>query len=213
MQTEMLEVKRIELSVPDWIKDEVEANRDKSTDELLSEIQGDAEETIKRLTGIAAKVVVLEERGIEWSSAVNRGWVNGIRAVAFGQLLPEALLTCVGNPALLGAVRRLPIHEQKRVASNEPFEVAEVSEDGIDKRMVKPSAMTPAVVKQVFGYDSIRDVNAQAGYMRNQASRPHNTLPKTGVVINKKKQCIEVSGDKVVLSIADMSRYISQLSS
>ncbi len=130
---------------------------------------------------MAAVLRVMEEKGEQFDRK-ELPYLNELRAIAYGQLLPEAFCRFVEREHVLRAVRRLPPTEQKRLAAGAHVELLVVMPDGTFSELKPdPLDLTPAQVRQVFDGDHMRDITAQRPVIHQQiAERQVKTPDRVG---------------------------------
>jgi hypothetical protein len=85
-----------------------------TTEELRAELVNLLGLTAQNLLRLAMVVDVLRDRG-EDLSAINRGFVKLLAAIACGKLLPEIVVMFAGNSRMLALVAKLPVKEQQAI--------------------------------------------------------------------------------------------------
>jgi hypothetical protein len=96
--------------------------------------------------------------------------------VAAGSLLPELVVEFCTNLTTLGAVARLPLDDQRKLAKGEPIEVAEKGDNGEwTKRKIPLAAIPPAQARELLreGYIPTWQQQAAAADKR----RPLASIP------------------------------------
>lgn len=162
--------------------------------------------TVEQVIRVAAIVRLLEERG-ESVADMMRGYFPYIRRVAYGQMVPEAVVMFQGQLNVMRRVSLLPLPDQSRIASNEPMSIANI--DG-DVRLLRPSQMTPREVRQVFADDHTRDPDEQVAWLRSQAASP-STATKLPIQVARGKKGIVVTGSNLFISKSDLKMWLERI--
>lgn len=125
----------------------------------------------------AARIIrLLDSRGVDLSE-FNQTMLRHLRRIASNQLLPELLLNW-RDTAVYARTRLLPLPEQKAVVSNEPIRVVAIKDGGeLHAWVCEPRNMTPAVAKQVFASDHIRNDAEQIAYIRSMQTHALEKRP------------------------------------
>lgn len=179
------------------------------TEELRQALADEMAVTAERVMRLAAIVRVLEERG-EPIEDLRLGMMEYLRLIAYGQLLPEAVVQYHAQPLLLGRVATLPIPDQERIVRGDSIEVIEIDGEGkSDVRKVPPSKMGRTEIMQVFGRGRIRDISEQRSYLKDHP-RKRVTNNQQGVVLDSRRKGITVNG--VFIARGELARYLAQLS-
>lgn len=139
-----------------------------STEKLRStfvESYGKAAEFIARA---AVCVKLMEERG---ESLHGLPQLQLFRRVASGQLLADLVWKFIDSPARQ-VVERLPLPDQKRLASNPVLPVVEAAVGGgYTQRMTDLTKVSKAVVRQVIGDEGIRTPEEQIAHIASSKNR------------------------------------------
>lgn len=131
-----------------------------SSEELRRQLTVSLNVTAQQLLRMAAIVRILEERGDDLSDI--RGALPGyLRRIAYGQMLAEVVVRFADSQQLVKRISQLPIPDQRRLAAGEPIEVAVVTDQGTERRMVDPLNLRGPLLAQVFASDHIRTLPEQ----------------------------------------------------
>jgi len=123
-----------------------------STDDLRSHLARAIEMTAEAISYMASVVDELERRG-EDLSAMRSGLLPYLRAVAARRLAPEAVVAFAGQRMFLRSLERLPLEEQREIASGKKVaarrggEIVEVDPRGAPAREIaSPEGRRPATL-------------------------------------------------------------------
>jgi hypothetical protein len=118
--------------------------------------------TAASLAAAAMMLPEIQKRNFDLSR-IPRGYLEYLRLIRSGQVLPAAVERFAALPSLVKAIAQLPHDEQKRLAAGEPVKLLVYGDDGKrTHRMANPLDLLPEQVKQVFDKGRIRDEAAQA---------------------------------------------------
>jgi hypothetical protein len=150
--------------------------------------------TAASLAAAAMMLPEIQKRGLDLSR-IPRGYLDYLRLIRSGQVLPDAVERFASLPSLVKAIAQLPHDDQRRLASGEPVKLLVFGDDGKrTHRMVNPLDMLPEQIKQVFDKGRIRDEAAQALVL--DAENARRRQPKPEVVgqarIDKERRCVIV---------------------
>lgn len=148
------------------------------TEELRRELVRCLALTAQNLYRMALLVKTLEGRG-EDLSGLKIGMVDHLRDIARGTLLPETVVSFASKPSLIKTIGRLPIPEQKRLASGGTVLLVVYNEEGQrTHRPSNPLDMLPAQVRQVFDGDHIRTEQQQHLLLDEKNKNAARPLPE-----------------------------------
>lgn len=177
------------------------------TDALVKQLQECMSVTLSHVIKAAAIVKRLEECNVDIT--ISPAMLLLLRKVAYGQVLPELLVTLQGSDFLLQKASILPLPEQANVAGNQPIKVMQ---SGGAHRKVRPLDMTRREISQVFCRGQLRSETEQIGWLSDQREKQAaKREPTPEVNVDKKRGGIVVNG--VFLSSNDMVRYLGTLAS
>ncbi len=194
-------------NVPKDLQKELKVIRESSDPKwLIEQLQECLSITIHHIITLATIVRRLDECDVELK--VEFAMLPYIRRVAYGQMVPELLVTLQGEQALLDKVATLPIPDQESIAKNKSLKVMEL---GGDHRKVPPLCLTKREMSQVFGRGKIRTEAEQIGFLKDEiAKKQLATRPtENAVLVDRKRVGIVVSGTFV--SATDMAHYLGEL--
>jgi hypothetical protein len=195
--------------MPAWLEDLRPEYETMGVGELKDELARHLAGTVENIRHMAFIVRRLEELGVDLSD-IRSPWLDDLRRVAYGQLLPGVVVAGTTNRRLLQAARALPLPDQQRIANDEPIPVMVLREGiGPEPRLVPPSRMDAWQIKQVFGPGKIRSEVEQVNFLDNP--KRQRRRPAQNVVIHKRTQCIVVSGDSVTLTATQLAEYLREL--
>lgn len=165
--------------------------------------------TVENVLHMACILRRLEELGDDLAS-LNTPWLEDLRRVAYGQLVPNALLIGTRHRRLFNAVRSLPLPDQSRVVADEPMPVV-VHREGVgpEPRMVPPSKMEDWQIRQVFTKGHIRSEVEQVNYLDNPKRR-RGAARNLGVLVDRKHRRLIVSGENIEITAAQMAEYLRE---
>ena len=199
-------------AIPEYLAADYVAVRGMDTAVLLPELDDQMDQIKQRLIRCAAIVRVVDERGDELGAFVFRPIVHWLRKIAYGQVLPDIVAMYHAKASILSRISALSVPEQRRIAEDKPLAVVELSEAGPTHRLVHPSRMEAVEAQQVFARDHIRDQGEQVSWLKSRLDRKvPDGLRDGGIVIDSRRGCILVSGDKVVLTAKKLLYYAGEL--
>lgn len=137
--------------------------------QLVEELQRCCTVSVRVIVRQAACIRRLEAKGVDLS-AFKVGMVQFVFLVAYGKLLPEAVVRFMGSKRLLKALVSLSPEEQRRLSEPEArLPVVVVAPGGgYTTRMVAPADMGSEQLAQVFGDTGIRSEAQQAAFLDGQ---------------------------------------------
>jgi hypothetical protein len=138
-----------------------------TTEQLRAALSRSMARTAAELTRLAWIVRVLEERGEDLSD-LRVGLLDYLRFIAYGRLVPEAVVRFGSDPALLRAVQALPNPDQRRLAEGGPVTVVVRRGDAFDRREVDPTYLTAGLRRQVFGRAGLRSEAEQIAWLEDR---------------------------------------------
>lgn len=192
-----------ELSVVSELKQFGALTNEQLKTELASALSSTAQSMIK----MAAIVRLLEERG-EDLSALRLGMITNLRKIAYGQLVPEAVVRFADFPALLHRIGALPLPEQQRLAAGEPVKL--LTSDG-SHLLADPLNLTYDQVMQVFAKGALRTDEQQATYRQSAAATKRKmNRPQGRVRADKERVGIRIGNARC--SAAEALAALSELS-
>lgn len=150
-----------------------------STPQLRTELADALGATAAQLARLACIVRLLEDRGEDLSTIRLGPMLTYLRRIAHGQLLPEVVVRFSSARLAMGKVSALALPDQRRLADGGGVELVVRRENGFDRRMADPAALSGAQLHQVFADGKIRSESEQIVYLegRERESRP---LPQVG---------------------------------
>lgn len=132
------------------------------TAELKRELAGLLALTASNLLRLAVIVSILEDRG-EDMTALKGGFLDILRKIACGQLLPDLVILFSGDPAKIQKAASMPLEDQREVASGRkaiPDRQRHRRNDGPPERPTLPN-----VFRSMGENGSPRDVGETAAEM------------------------------------------------
>lgn len=178
-------------------------------DRLREELAKAFRVTVEQIVRMAAIIRILETRG-ENLDDLKFGLLGYLRKVAYGQILPEVVVRLQSAPLLMTRVSQLPIPDQRKVIGGEPFRVVTI-EDGITShRLIEPTKMNSAEIRQVFAKDHIRDDGEQVSWIRSRPSRI-NRPSDNGVTVDARRKGIVVTGERVFISRMELVNLLARV--
>ena len=130
--------------------------------------------SVQHISRLAAIWKELERRGEDLSD-LRRGIGVYLKAVASGQLAPDALVAFSGQKTILDRISTLPIDTQRKLAAGDPVKIA-TDVTGRSVRSLPVAEMTAAQVKLAISDGKIRDVAEQKAVLEAQI-KPHTLSP------------------------------------
>ena len=142
-----------------------------TTAELKEELANGLRVTAASLLKIALVVRELEKRG-ESLSALRLGVMPYLRLIAAGTLLPEIVVRFAGQPSLIQRLAKLPIAEQRPLASGDPVKILQrLCGDSYTLVSKDPIALTPTEAKQVFADNHVRQEDEQRDFIKGASKK------------------------------------------
>ena len=180
------------------------------TEQLRAELAQSLRLTAAALVRLAWILRTLEERG-EDLGELHAGLPWYLRLIAYGQLLPEAVVRFAGNPSLLRRIAGLPLPDQRRLADGEPVKLLVRAEAGTDYRPADPLKMTAAQLGQVFARDHLRGRDEQILLLEDRRTRPAKVQgPKVGHLRIAREAGGVIVG-RVFVPVADLVEALAAL--
>lgn len=173
---------------------------------LLAQLSDALAITVKHVIKVAALVRRLDECGVDIN--IDFTLIPTLRKVAYGQVLPELIVTLQGADSLLRKAAALPINDQIKIAQNLPLTVMQT---GGDHRVVPPLSMTTREIRQVFGSGKLRTEAEQIGWLSDEREKSQASKGVAEVALDKKRGGIVVNG--TLITASDMVRYLGELAS
>lgn len=206
--SETMEVKQT--AWPEWLEAVRKEYSGLSEHKLLNEFKALITATVENVRRQAVLVRLLEEGGADLSD-ITSPWLDDLRRVAYGQLVPELIVLATRNRAVFWQAKKLPVPDQTKLAKDEPLPVVVHREGyGPEPRMVKPSRMQDWEIRQVIGSGHIRSEAEQVSYLDNPRNRRASRVAEPIVVDMKNRQII-VSGDRIILTASQLLDYAKRL--
>jgi len=195
---------------PVWMRFLVPHYSAMKNEEIVKEVSKRLELTVENFQHLACMVRILRDRGVD-VDAIVCPFMDELRAMADGAMYPGLLPVAIRNRRLGAVARSLPMADQVRVANDEPLPVMVIREGtGPAPRYLKPSQMAPYQVAQVFTFGKIRSEVEQINYLDDPKRRPRK--PKTPITVDVRHAQIVVNGENVVITEADMLRFLQNFS-
>jgi hypothetical protein len=193
------------LNVPSELKSELKkiATSDDSN-WLLTQLSEALAITTRHVIKVAALVRRLEECGVEIN--IEFSLIPLLRKVAYGQVIPELVVTLQGAEPLLKKAAALPITEQAKIAENSPLKVMQT---GGEYRTVPPLSMTRREIRQVFGDGRLRTDTEQIGWLNDEREKAQAAKGTSEIILDRKRGGIVVNG--TLITASDMARYLGEL--
>ncbi len=94
-----------------------------------------------------------------------------LQRVGDGSVIPEVYLRFQHKVGVMKRLSMLPLAEQKRLVDGDPIEVADLSHDGINTRMVPVNEIDGKLSRQVFEGCRIRTPEQQARWLKKQEAK------------------------------------------
>lgn len=186
-----------------------------STAELKERLSSILATTASGLRDMAAIVAELESRG-EDLSGLRIGMIDHLRRIACGQLLPEVVVRCAGQPRMLAIASRLTIDDQKKLAEGKAFDLAVWRGDSVEWRNVDPLECTGSQLSQIFAADHTRTQQEQVSILEHRRElalrAPETKSPQIGRPTADKKTGMIVLNRKS-FSPSEILKLIAELSS
>lgn len=182
-----------------------------STDSLKRELAIALDLTAQTLLKMAAIVKLLEERG-EDLSELRLSMLSTLRLIAHGQVASEAVVRFARNPMLLGKIAKLPLPDQKRLASGDQVEVAEVDSAGqLTFRKFDPLLLRARQIKSIFAEDHIRTPAEQVVVIQAARLAPQKQrVSRTTVQPDPERRALRIGAKYVPVS--EVLNALAQLS-
>lgn len=183
-----------------------------SSDRLRARLAEVMTTTAEGLREMASIVGELERRGEDLSD-LRIGIVDHLRRIASGQLLAEVVIKCAGQPRLLSIAARLPLEDQRRLVSGQPFDLAVWRSGKIEWRKIDPLSATPSQLMQLFHVDRVRTQSEQVSLLEQSGStaRPKKTTVKAKAKADPIRNGIKVGRsfvplEDVLLALAELAQ-------
>jgi len=186
-----------------------------SSEELKNRLASILATTANGLRDMAAIVAELESRG-EDLSALRIGMIDHLRRIACGQLLPEVVVRCAGQPRMLQLAIRLTLDDQAKLADGQAFDLAVWRGNAVEWRKVDPLECTSSQLSQIFASDHTRTQQEQVSLLEHRREislrNPEVKEPTPGKAkVDKKNGTILLNGKS--FTPAELLRLIADLSS
>tara|TARA_R110000824_G_scaffold526_3_gene3325 strand:+ start:373 stop:999 length:627 start_codon:yes stop_codon:yes gene_type:complete len=195
------------LNVPNELKGELKTIATSDDAEwLLAQLSDALAITTHHVIKVAALVRRLDECGVEIE--IDFTLIPLLRKVAYGQVLPELIVTLQGAESLLRKAAALSISDQTKIAHNVPLTVMQT---GGEHRNVPPLSMTSREIRQVFANGKLRSDAEQIGWLSDEREKHQAAKGTSDVVLDRKRGGITVNGTFIAAS--DMARYLGELTS
>jgi len=141
--------------------------------------------------------------------------VPTLRRVAGGQVLPELAekFALKGSDEIRSLVYSLPLDEQRRLASDEPLKVLQMSDDGqVTHRLIAPTALDVRQARQVFDRSGrIRDEAEQRSIVERRMEESRRRRPPAGpYVIDKRRKVVRFT-EPCELDLGELSELLGRL--
>lgn len=202
------EVIEASTSWPEWlepIRQEYSALGDQR---LRSEFEGLVVGTVENIRRMAVLVRLLEERHVDMDD-IKGPWLDDIRRVAYGQLVPELIVLGMKSRSVLRQAKSLPVPDQMKIAKDEPLPVVVPRPNGPEPRFIKPSQMEDWQLRQVIAPGRIRSEKEQVDYLDRPNNRPRK--PPEPIIVDKKNRCLIISGEGIRLTVDDLLDWAKRL--
>lgn len=177
-----------------------------STEELKDELKRHWEVGVDRIIRVSAIIRILEDRGEDLSD-VRNGMLHYFRKVAFAQLLPAVIEKFVGQPLLLNRAAAMPISDQERLIADSPLKLMSIENGKTDHRMVEPTKLRAAEIRQIFARDHLRDEGEQVSWLREK--RVASRVASSEVEVDTKRKELVVGGVRITLS--ELITYLARI--
>lgn len=195
------------LNVPNELKSELKKiSTSDDAEWLLAQLSEALAITTHHVIKVAALVRRLDECGVEIN--IDFTLIPLLRKVAYGQVLPELVVTLQGAESLLKKAATLPISDQAKIASNAPLTVMQT---GGGHRKVPPLSMTSREIRQVFANGELRSDAEQIGWLCDEREKQQAAKGTAEIVLDRKRGGIVVNG--ILVTSSDMARYLGELAS
>ena len=173
---------------------ELASIRELDNESLRKQLSEALKLTAQSLLRLAAIIRTLEERG-EDLSGLRIGLLPYLRQIAYGQVLPETVIRYAESPMLVQAISRLPLPDQRRLATGEAVPFALRKGDGsVDHRLVDPLLLRREQVNLIFVRDHIRTVEEQIAVLEARPQADAATVPasRAKVQADRKRGGIQI---------------------
>jgi hypothetical protein len=157
----------------DQIEIEVANLRLLSTPQIRDKLEASLRLTAQNLITIAGCIRVLEERG-ERAPEICDGLMSHLRMISQGRLSAAAVVAFSSKPAVLKAIRGLPIEEQERITKEGTIEIAKKVGNKIVTQKVKVTSMGRTEIAQAIDGARIRTPGEQSQILKKKTD-PTNT--------------------------------------
>lgn len=203
------EVQPVKATWPESLQPLAEELRQLDTDALREVFREAIAMTVTGIVRAAASIRLLEERGEDLDELGNYNLFQMLRRVAYGSVLPEVVARFQGSSSVMRKIAALPIPDQRRLVEDRPLAVVVVDGEAFAHRLIPPSRMTPKQLQQVFAGDHIRDQAEQRTWLEERRTRTPRR-GASGVVVDMKRRCLIVTGEKVVLTAKELNQYLQR---
>jgi hypothetical protein len=194
-------------NMPEELREELTAiSTSEDSGWLLAQLKDCLAITVRHVIKVAALLRRLDERGVEVD--IDFALIPILRKVAYGQVLPELVVTLQGDATLLNRAAALSIPDQRTFARNEPVKVMQ---SGGSHRMVPPLALTRRELRQVIGRSKLRSDTEQVGWLNDERDKVSAAKGTTDheITVDRKRGGIVANG--VFISSMDMVRFLGDL--
>lgn len=173
---------------------------------LLNQLKESLSITVNHVIKVAALLRRLDENGVDID--IEFSLIPMLRKVAYGQVLPELIVTLQGDNQLLAKAVTLSIPEQRAIARNLPVQVM-ISGGG--HRKVPPLSLTRRELRQVIGRGKIRTPAEQIGWLNDEREKnaAKQGVSENEIKVDRKRKGIIVNG--AFISSMDMVRFLGDL--
>lgn len=153
-------------SVLAQLRSDLENESTDALKKLLSDLLGLTADNLLRL---AVVVNILEERG-EDMSALKGGFLDILRKIASGQLLPDLVVLFAGEPAKIVRASKMPIPEQRKILNGKTTIP--------DKKpnQHRPNIYEPRPIANIIEHGTPREIGERAAGMVVACKRPSDAV-------------------------------------
>lgn len=198
-------------AVPEFLRAEWRATEGLSPEECLERLKesvGLTEENIRRSAVLVRRLV---EAGRDISLISSR-YVDLLRRVAYGQVLPALLVRHMNGGLLLARAAALPLPDQQDFAEDRPIQVVERAGGDFELRALRPSQLSPRQISQVFSGSRLRPPAEQVTYIKEHESRAPRR--RRDWVVNTKRRTITIlpGGEALELGVKEITDMLREIS-
>lgn len=187
-------------------------HHDDTDEELIHALHEAMGVTIEKLTQMAAIVSILDSRSPK-GTTLNLPMVRYLRLIASGQLLPEALIQCVGRKCVLNVAIKQTLEVQAKIASGEAFTICNpTGPNSYGQRRLPAHQMTTLQLQMTFCNGAVRTFIEQKVWLKNRRNgMASKSVGKTGFQLDLNRQGITIHDGGTFISKVELERILAKL--